>query len=168
MNVLIRKEKAEDIDDIFKLIETAFQNQPYATHTEQFIVNALRASSELTLSLVATEQQKIIGQVAISPVTISSGATDWYGLGPISVLPERQHQGIGSLLMQAALNKLKQINAQGCILVGDPVFYHRFGFHTCPDLHYPNIAQEYVQVASFTEALPKGVVMFSEAFNATE
>ena len=56
---------------------------------------ALRAAEALTVSLVAELDGRVIGHIAFSPVAISDGTQDWYGLGPVSVLPEYQRQGIG-------------------------------------------------------------------------
>ncbi|MFX5522399.1 N-acetyltransferase, partial [Acinetobacter baumannii] len=75
------------------LTEAAFRNAAHSSHTEQFIVDALRARGELSVSLVAEMDGKVIGHVAVSPVTISDGSTGWFGLGPISVLPAWQGQG---------------------------------------------------------------------------
>lgn len=120
--------KLEDIPAIAALTQAAFKNATHSSHTEQFMVNSLRKHGQLTISLVALEHNQLVGHVAISPVTISSGETGWYGLGPISVLPAKQGQGIGTLLMQAALDRLQQLGAQGCVVLGDPQYYGRFGF----------------------------------------
>ena len=98
---------------------------------------------------------------------ISSGETDWYGLGPISVWPEQQGQGIGSQLMNAALEQLKQLGAKGCVLLGDPEYYYRFGFKSYPDLILPDVPPKYFQAISFVNNIPKGTVSYHEAFNAT-
>lgn len=107
MNIQIRDEQNTDIQTIFDLTKAAFNDEEYSSHTEQFIVNALRAAKQLTVSLVAETQGKIVGHIAFSPVSISDGTTDWYGLGPISVLPEYQGKGIGSELMKEGLNRIK-------------------------------------------------------------
>lgn len=168
MNILIRDEQPEDIKYIEELIKVAFLNEVHSSHTEQFIVNNLRKSKQLTVSLVAIEDGTIIGHVAISPVTISSGETGWYGLGPISVLPNKQGLGIGSLLMHASLEKLKQLGGKGCVLLGDPNYYGRFGFKSYPDLNLPGVPHEYFQAISFISHIPKGDVSYHEAFDSTE
>nr|MBP9942563.1 N-acetyltransferase [Comamonas sp.] len=99
MNLHIRHERPQDIATITALTAAAFASQEHSSHTEQFIVNALRRSQQLTISLVAVLDEDIVGHVAASPVTISSGAQGWFGIGPISVWPDRQGQGIGSALM---------------------------------------------------------------------
>ena len=85
MKVTVRNENSGDIGAIDKVTAEAFLNAPHTNHTEQYIVLELRKSDDLYISLVAEHQGKVIGHVAISPVTISDGATAWFGLGPISV-----------------------------------------------------------------------------------
>jgi putative acetyltransferase len=96
MKIKIRKEIASDVTDIKTLTTAAFLNTSHTSHTEQFIISALRNSGNLTVSLVAEADGEIVGHVAISPVSISDGSQGWYGLGPISVAPEHQGVGIGS------------------------------------------------------------------------
>ncbi|MFW2002491.1 GNAT family N-acetyltransferase [Acinetobacter ursingii] len=167
MSIQIRHEQQQDIQTIEALTEAAFLNEQHSSHTEQFIVNQLRKDGQLTISLVALEYGTIVGHVAVSPVRISSGETDWYGLGPISVWPEQQGQGIGSQLMNAALEQLKQLGANGCVLLGDPAYYHRFGFKSYPDLILPDVPPMYFQAISFVNNIPKGTVSYHDAFNAT-
>ncbi|MEN8993074.1 N-acetyltransferase [Avibacterium paragallinarum] len=168
MSFIIRDEKPEDIIAITELTKAAFLNTEHSSHTEQFIVNSLREHDQLTISLVALENNTLVGHVAVSPVSISSGEMGWYGLGPISVLPNKQGMGIGTLLMKASLEKLKQLGANGCVLLGDPNYYHQFGFKSYPRLRLPNVPQEYFQAISFIDHIPTGEVHYHEAFNATE
>ena len=168
MSVVIRSEQPADVVSISRLTEAAFRDHEHSSHTEQFIVDGLRRAGALTVSLVAVENESIVGHVAVSPVTISSGATGWYGLGPISVLPESQGQGIGSQLMDAALADLRQLGARGCVVLGDPGYYGRFGFRAHPGLELPGVPAEYFQAVSFGGALPTGTVRYHDAFDATE
>lgn len=75
MHMTISKERPQDIEAISRLTEAAFRNEEYSSHTEHFIVNALRRTGQLSISLVAAEHDEILGHVAISPVSISSGVT---------------------------------------------------------------------------------------------
>ena len=168
MHMTIRNEQSQDIEAISRLTEAAFRNEEYSSHTEHFIVNALRRTGQLRISLVAAEHDEILGHVAISPVSISSGVTGWYGLGPISVRPDRQGKGIGSALMRAALQQLRQQGAAGCVVLGDPAYYGRFGFKAHPGLELPDVPPEYFQALSFTGELPVGVVKYAAAFDARE
>jgi len=165
--MIIRSEIPSDYDAIEKLTVAAFENAEHTSHSEHFIVNALRRAGQLSISLVAQDEDQIVGHVAISPVSISSGDFGWYGLGPISVLPERQKQGIGSRLMEQALADLRQLGASGCVLVGDPKYYSRFGFAPTAGLVLPHVPAEYFQAISFDGACPVGTVSFHEAFEAT-
>lgn len=93
--ILIRDETQDDIPVITEVTAAAFESLEISGHTEQFIIEALRSAKALTVSLVAEVDGRVVGHIAFSPVTISDGARDWYGLGPVSVLPEYQRRGIG-------------------------------------------------------------------------
>ena len=164
MNIQIRNEQPEDIQPIHELTTAAFLNAEHADHTEQFIVKALRNSGVLSISLVAENNGKIVGHVAVSPVAISDGSDHWYGLGPISVSPDQQGQGIGSQLMQAAIHQLKEIKAKGCVLLGDPGYYQRFGFQARPGLLLADVPPEYFQALAFHGDLPQGMVSYHPSF----
>src|SRR6266852_1518582 len=83
MNIDIRNETAADVPVIEAVTSAAFLNAPHTSHTEQFIVNALRRTGKLAISLVADVEGSVVGHVAVSPVSISGGASGWFGLGPI-------------------------------------------------------------------------------------
>ena len=130
MTTTIRAEIPSDEDAIEQVTRRAFLSHPHSHQTEQFIIRALRADHALSVSLVAEDAGRIVGHLALSPVTISDGAAGWYGLGPISVEPELQRRGIGRALMQKGLAELRKIGASECVLVGDPSFYIHFGLRT--------------------------------------
>ena len=166
-NLIISDENRADHAAISHVIEQAFKDQQYSSHTEQFIVHALRDAQQLTISLVAVLNQDIVGHIAISPVSISSGVEGWFGLGPIAVAPEWQHHGIGSALMQAALKQLKAKGAAGCVVLGDPHFYAQFGFQPINNLILEDVPAEYFQALSFDGKFPQGTVTYHAAFSAT-
>lgn len=165
--MIIRSETPEDIIAITEVTIAAFSDHPISKHTEQFIINALRRANALTISLVAEIDGKIVGHIAFSPIKISDGSADWYGLGPVSVLPEMQRQGIGTALILKGISMLKEIGGQGCALVGYPDYYKRFGFRNNPDLIHEGIPQEFFLVLPFYENIAKGKVEFHEGFLAT-
>ena len=162
----IRSELPSDTAAIEAVTVAAFKNMAHTEHTEQFIVRALRNAGALTMSLVAEDGDSVIGHVAVSPVTISNGAVGWYGIGPVSVAPERQGAGIGTQLMRAALNALRSSGASGCVVLGEPGYYSRFGFLADPGLVLPGVPPEYFQAISFSGSLPAGSVSYHDAFAA--
>ena len=166
MTTIIRPEAPSDEDSIEQVTRRAFLSHPYSHQTEQFIIRALRAAHALSVSLVAEEAGCIVGHIALSPVTISDGAIGWYGLGPISVDPKWQRRGIGRALMERGLTELRKIGANGCVLVGDPAFYTRFGFANNPALVLEGVPQEYVLSLSFGTSSAHGNVQFHPAFKA--
>ncbi|MGM3276004.1 GNAT family N-acetyltransferase [Ralstonia sp. 24A2] len=128
-HVLIRPEAPADAASIEAVTIAAFRQAEHTSHNEQDIVRALRAAGALTVSLVAERDDAVVGHVTISPVSIADGASDWFGLGPISVLPEQQGCGIGASLMRAALDQLRTLGAAGCVVLGDPAYYGRIPGH---------------------------------------
>ena len=165
--MIIRPETDADIEAIGEVTKAAFENHPISRQTEHFIIAALRAANALTISLVAEVNGRVIGHVALSPITISDGSEDWYGLGPISVLPEYQRRGTGKALMHEGLSRLKALGAKGCALVGDPDYYERFGFRSVPELTHEGVPQRNLLVLPFGESRPQGIVEFHPGFLAT-
>ena len=166
MSINIRKEQPSDVQSIHEVTVAAFLEAQHTDHTEQFIVKALRESGRLSISLIADDEGNVVGHVALSPVTISDSTDSWYGLGPISVLPKKQGKGIGSKLMSSAIQEFKNIGAKGCVLLGDPSYYHRFGFKPRDGLVLPGAPPEYFQALVFQGDLPQGSVAYHEAFSA--
>jgi putative acetyltransferase len=166
MNIVIRHETESDIGAIGEITKAAFETLAISGHTEQFIIDALRNAKALTLSLVAEYDGRVVGHVAFSPVTISDGSPGWYGLGPISAAPELQRRGIGKSLMREGLSLLNSLGANGCILVGDPGYYERFGFRSIPELVIDGVPQEYVLALPFNGSKTIGTVVFHEGFAA--
>ncbi len=151
---------------ITEVTVAAFKTLEISNHTEQFIIEALRVAKALTVSLVAEVDGRVIGHIAFSPLTISDGARNWYGLGPVSVLPEYQRQGIGKALIREGLSRLKDMNAQGCCLVGHPDYYRKFGFKNMPGLVHEGVPQEVFFALSFDGHTPQGTVAFHVGFKA--
>jgi putative acetyltransferase len=164
--IVIRDETADDAGVITEVTIAAFKTLEISNHTEQFIIAALRAAKALTVSLVAEVDGRVIGHIAFSPVTISDGTPNWYGLGPVSVLPAYQRQGIGKALIWEGLSRLREMNAQGCCLVGHPDYYGRFGFKHPAGLGHEGVPQEAFFALSFARHTPQGTVAFHEAFIA--
>lgn len=166
LKIAIRTETDADVGAIRDVTVAAFQTLEISHHTEQFIVAALRAAKALTLSLVAEVDGRVVGHIAVSPVTLSDGTRNWYGLGPVSVLPEVQRQGIGQALMREGLARLKAMGAQGCCLVGHPEYYRKFGFQNAPGLVLEGVPQEFFFALAFDGQTPQGKVVFHDAFKA--
>jgi len=164
--VVIRDETPEDVDAISEVTIAAFNTLEISNHTEQFVIDALRLAGALTISLVAEMDGRVIGHIAYSPVTMSDSTPDWYGLGPVSVLPEHQRKGIGKALIEAGLSRLKGMNARGCCLVGHPEYYRKFGFTNVSGLEHEGVPPEFFFVLSFDGHIPQGTVVFHEAFMA--
>ncbi len=162
--VVIRDETEADVSAIAEVTIAAFETLEISNKTEQYIIEALRAAGALTVSLVAEVDGRVVGHIAFSPVTISDGSRNWYGLGPVSVSPDFQRRGVGKTLISEGLSRLKGLDAQGCCLVGHPGYYERFGFENVAGLVHEGVPQEAFFALSFTGSLPQGNVTFHESF----
>ncbi len=163
----IRLERPEDAKAIGLLTDTAFDGAAHSAGTEARIVEALRAAGALTLSLVADEGGEIIGHAAFSPVEINGTPGDWYGLGPVSVLPARQGEGIGQAVIREGLQRLAALGAAGCVVLGDPAYYERFGYAYDPDLAYGDVPAGYFRRLVLKGPAPKGEVSYHPGFDVT-
>jgi putative acetyltransferase len=144
----------------------AFASLAISHHTEPFIIQALRSAGALTVSWVAEIEGRVVGPMAFSPVVIADGTPDWYGLGPVSVLPRYQRRGIGKALIQAGLSRLKALGAKGCCLVGHPSYYRPLGFENVAGRVHPGVPPEVFFALSLVGRFPQGQVTFHEGFNA--
>ncbi|MEX0885961.1 MAG: N-acetyltransferase [Phycisphaeraceae bacterium] len=168
MDVVIRSEQASDAGAIEAVTAAAFRGAARASGTESAIVRELRTAGQLSVSLVAERAGGIVGHVAASPVAISGQGQEagWYGLGPVSVAPSAQGQGIGTRLIHEALTALRAMGAAGCVVLGEPGYYGRFGFRAEGGLILPGVPPAYFQALAFERGVPTGVVAYHEAFGA--
>ena len=122
--MIIRDERPVDVDSIRAVNLTAFE-----TSTEADLVDALRRRATPLISLVAEDGANVVGHILFSPVTLASepGLT-LMGLAPMAVVPSRQRQGVGSSLVREGLDRCRQVNAAGVVVLGHPEYYPRFGF----------------------------------------
>jgi putative acetyltransferase len=161
----IRLELPSDIAAIDALQRAAFARHPHSDQTEHLIVERLRGRGQLTLSLVALDGGgQVVGHIAFSPVKIAGQDQGWFGLGPLAVLPQVQGRGVGTALVEAGLACLRRRDAHGCVLVGEPDYYGRFGFAARESLRYPGLPPEYFLSLAFADPAPEGVVAYDDAF----
>ena len=120
----IRPERADDLAAIREVNRRAFD-----TSMEAEIVDALRQEAAPLVSLVAEEEDSLVGHILFSPATLASRPDlRIMGLAPMAVIPERQRQGIGSALVHAGLEECRRLGAAAVIVLGHADYYPRFGF----------------------------------------
>jgi putative acetyltransferase len=161
----IRPEIPADGAAISTLITSAFLTAEHSGGNEAVIVDKLREAASLSVSLVATENERIVGHVAFSPVTVDGRSEGWFGLGPVAVVSDRQRHGIGSALIEAGLTQLRVRGSRGCVVLGEPGYYRRFGFVQDPNLHLAGVPPEYFQALRFDEQPGGGLVKYHSAFD---
>jgi putative acetyltransferase len=165
VTVAIRAERAGDRREVSDLITRAFASAPHASGTEAQIVERLRADGALAAAYVALDGVRVVGYAAFSAVRIDGTDRGWFGLGPVGVLPERQGKGTGGALIERGLAHLRADGAGGCVVLGDPAYYRRFGFEHDPALAYPGAPPIYFQRLVFAGEPPSGVVSYAPAFD---
>jgi putative acetyltransferase len=167
MTFLIRPETPADLPAIFRVNQLAFERD-----NEARLVNKLRDANAVVLSLVAEQDERIIGHILFSPVAIRDADAEWQavGLGPMAVLPEFQKQGVGSKLIRTALAELKTLGHDVVIVLGHAEYYPRFGFQPTQPFGIRWEIDVPAEVFMLTELTPgalrgrRGVVRYHPAF----
>ena len=165
--MLIRTEKEADLDGVYGVNISAFE-----TSAEADLVNALQEQAQPVISLVAEDNEKVVGHIMFSPVSLS-GHPDLkiMGLAPMAVAPEYQRKGIGTALVEAGLEHCRQLDFTAVVVLGHPDYYPRFGFSPSSEF---GIASEYEvpeEVFMAMELQPgalsgmTGIVKYHSAFN---
>ncbi|MBK9260615.1 MAG: N-acetyltransferase [Polyangiaceae bacterium] len=130
-DIFVRPEDARDIAAIREVNERAFERADEAR-----LVDALRKANAMTASLVAEVDGRIVGHVLFSPVHIDRGGERdmAVGLGPMAVVPEAQRRGIGTALVHAGIERMREAGHGAIVVLGHPSYYPRLGF--APARHF--------------------------------
>lgn len=162
----IEPERPGDANEIGLITTAAFAPMPFSDGDEARVVDALREAGALTVSLVAISGDgELVGHVAFSPVRIDGQSRGWYGLGPVSVAPRMQRKGVGSALIISGLDRLRALMAAGCVLLGNPGYYRRFGFLSDATLTYQGQPNPYFQRLVLRGPPATGDASFHPAFD---
>ena len=160
----VRPERDEDRQTIRDLTYAAFKPMAYSDDTEAEMIDGLRSAGALTLSLVAELNGEIVGYVAFSAITVNDEPCNWFVLGPVAARTDLQRRGIGSMLIREGLARLRASKADGCVLVGDPDYYQRFGFRNDARMTYAKAPARNFMILAFQTSVPQGEVHFHPAF----
>ena len=162
--ISIRPEDKRDIDRVTEIIQAAFKDHSYSNQKEHLLVTELRNRGKLALSLVAEIESHLVGHIGFSRVFIDGDHVDWYGLAPVSVDPAYQNQRVGSKLITSGLAELKKRGARGCVVLGEPNYYERFGFQHHEELTMEDAPQELFLTMPFNRQLLSGTVTYHDLF----
>lgn len=121
----IRPETTEDKAAIRHVNQEAFDQKD-----EAIIIEKLRNRGVLLLSLVAVQDDIVVGHIAFSSVEIATENSNFkaIALAPMAILPTYQSKGIGSQLVLASFNECRRLGYEVIVVLGHPNYYPRFGF----------------------------------------
>ncbi len=162
--VKYREADVKDADAIATVIGVAFTASRFGLHNEITVARTLLGQTPLCCAMLAEDGTGPVGCAVVSPVTISGHASHWYGLGPVAVVPGRQQQGIGSRLVQGVLAHLQAHRAAGCVVLGSPALYGRFGFQEDPGLTLPGYDRAHFLVLRWRDRHASGSVRYHPVF----
>jgi putative acetyltransferase len=162
MEIKIRNEEERDIEQVRKILRAAFP-----TDAESKLVDALRANGKAVISLVAVNDEQVLGHIMFSPVsTVPSSEAAGIGLAPVAVRPHIQAQGIDSQLIHEGLRLCKERDYDYCVVLGDPKYYQRFGFEKASQFGVQNeygVDNEFMLIR-FSDYDVAGLVKYAPEF----
>ncbi len=106
----------------------------------------------------------VVGTVRLWDVKLGEGGAAALLLGPLAVDPSIKNSGIGSALIREGLQRLAAAGAKGCVVMGDPAFYKKFGFRNEDDIVFPGCAPQYFLALALSGQMACGNVRYHEAF----
>jgi len=167
--VTIRAERAGEAAAVAQLGARAFGQELIAT-----LIDALKASPDYIpgLSFVAEYEGQLAGHVMYtrSLLDAASKLVDVLVLSPVSVVPELQGQGIGSLMIRQTLELMRARPEPLVFLEGNPAYYGRFGFEAAeqfgfrkPSLRIPDAAFQVLKLPTYEDWMT-GTLVYSRVF----
>jgi len=127
-SIIIRPEQPTDFQSIEQLVRVSFATAEHTDGNEHKLVNKLRLGDTYIseLALVAEYNKEIVGYIMLT--TIKIGESTELALAPLAVAPNYQKQGVGSKLIMAAHAKAKQLGYHYSVVLGNEMYYPRFGY----------------------------------------
>jgi putative acetyltransferase len=166
--MLIRAATGSDNIGIDALLERSFPSD-----SEAKLVQQLRENGQITLSIVASDDEgRVIGCAQFSPVYLDGMDDSWQGLAPVAVASEYRCQGIAEKMVKEGLSTLVELGYPVCVVLGDPDYYSRFGFKSASSLHFrcqwDDIPDGIFQIVDLTGSAlegKSGLIKYSEEFS---
>lgn len=165
--MLIRNEEEKDWAAIHIVNASAFKSP-----AEAYLVDTLRKEACPIVSLVAVEDNTVVGHIMFSPVLLTHHPElKIMGLAPVAILPDNQGRGIGSALVRMGLERCKDLGVGAVVVLGHPEYYPRFGFLPCSRFGIGceyDVAEEAFMVVELQSGYLRGnsgTIKYHAAFN---
>ncbi|MEL7445381.1 MAG: N-acetyltransferase [Pseudomonadota bacterium] len=162
---VIRPEAPGEEAAIHAMVARAFDGHPYSDGDEQHVIDRLREDGDLVLSLVAVDEETVLGQITYSKALLANGEDGWFVLGPVAVEPAFHGKGIGRALIEAGEAAMKGRGARGLTVLGNPQIYSRFGFVQDTSMWLAGELGWAFQVKSFGAPIPATEQRYVRAFD---
>lgn len=170
----IREEEIKDYNEVEKVVEESFKTAEFSDKDEHNLVRRLRNSNEFIkeLSLIAEDENKILGYVLLTKALIKAESTSYetLALAPLAVLPEYQKSGIGKNLMNKAIERARELGYKSIVVLGHEKYYPKFGFEKAIKYGVKAPFEVPDEAYMILELLPgglngvSGIVEYSKAF----
>lgn len=161
--MIIRDATSRDRDSVHSVVTAAF-GQP----AEALLVRRLQSDGDAVIALVAAEERRVVGHVLMSRMVAPFPVL---ALAPVSVIPEKQGEGIGSALISEALSRATRGRWLAVFVLGDAKYYARFGFSRTLAAGFESpYAGDHFMALALTDALPAmtGSLRHAPAFQAID
>jgi putative acetyltransferase len=167
--MIIRQENEKDFSTVYELVKVAFQTAAVTSGQEQELVGKLRNSANYIpeLALVAEDNGELLGHIMLTRTLVVDGDTknEVLFLGPVSVVKEYRKRGIGSALMVQSLKIAGELGYKAVVLVGDPAYYHRFGFKTSANWGIRHVLEIPAEFVMACELVPNALANVRGVFD---
>ena len=160
----VRPEAEGDAARIGAVVSAAFADAPHADGDEAALVERLRAGGDLALSLVAEDEEGMIGHIGFSPLTVGGESNGWMQLAPLAVVTHWRGEGVARSLIVRGIAELRERGAQGIGVLGEPALYEKFGFGPASGMILPADQQPFYRALALDGDLPRGEVRYADAF----
>ena len=169
--MIIRQADTSDLEEIYQLVQEAFEPAEESDGSEHDLVRALTTSKAFVpeLSLVAqadTEEGQLIGYILFTEVSINNDTA--LALAPLAVKAGYRGQGVGRSLIEEGHQRAKDMGYPLSVVLGSDTYYSQFAYEPAATFGITapfEVPSKYFRVRLLTDPLSiKGEVEYAPEF----